>query len=352
MISADRPAAIIIRRPDDMHLHLRDGAMLLAVAGQSAWAGRAVVMPNLSPPVTTVAQALAYRQRILTALPPGAEFDPRMAVYLTERTPVDEIDRIADAPQIACVKYYPAGATTNAELGVGDWRRVIPLLERMAQRGVILSVHGEVSDADVDPFDRETLFVERILSPMMAQLPTLKIVLEHISSAAAATFVRQAPSTLAASVTPHHLSFNRSLWAGGRLNPHGYCHPVIKRESDRLALVAAVTGEDAPRFFLGTDSAPHPRSAKACDRAAAGVFSAPAALPLTAQVFAEAGALDKLSAFVGENGARFYGWSALSSRVTLAREAHRIADSVPVGDDPAQAVTPLCAGQTLNWRVL
>ena len=313
---------LTLPRPDDWHLHLRDGALLQAVLpATAAHFGRAIVMPNLRPPVRTGAEAAAYRQRILDALPAGADFTPLMTLYLTEQTDADDVVAAWQAGVIAAVKLYPAGATTNSDAGVRDVGHVLPVLGAMADAGVPLLVHGEVTDPRVDIFDREAAFIEQVLRPLRARLPGLRVVFEHITTAEGVAYVREsADGNVAATVTPHHLLINRNALFQGGLRPHYYCLPVAKREVHRLALVAAVTSGD-PRFFLGTDSAPHLDSAKESACGCAGIFSAPNALACTAQVFENAGALDHLEAFVSRSGPAFYRLPVSDAPLTLRRHA-------------------------------
>ncbi len=339
--------ALTLARPDDWHLHLRDGDALGAVLPHSARQfARALVMPNLRPPVTTTAQALAYRERIVAALPPGADFEPLMSLYLTDLTPPDEIARAREAGVVA-VKLYPAGATTNSDAGVTDLRRTNKTLEAMQRHGVLLLVHGEVTDPGVDVFDRERVFIDRTLAPLHRDFPGLKIVMEHITTRDAAQFVRDAGPTLAATITAHHLLYNRNAIFQGGLRPHWYCLPVLKREEHRLALVEAATSGD-PKFFLGTDSAPHAAHLKEHACGCAGCYTALSALELYAEAFDAAGALDKLEGFACWHGADFYGLPRNTGRVTLRREAWTLPESVPFG---AARLKPLCGGETLNWRL-
>ncbi len=338
---------LIINRPDDWHLHLRDGAAMAAVVGYSARQfARAVVMPNLSPPVTDVAAASAYRQRILDALPAGSKFEPLLSLYLTDNTAVDEVDRAADAPFVVGFKLYPAGATTNSDSGVTHIAGILPVLERMAQRGVVLQVHGEVTDPDIDVFDREAVFIEQILTPIQRELPELRIVLEHITTADAVDFVSASPAQVAATVTPQHLLFNRNELFRGGLRPHMYCLPVLKAEAHRAAVCAAATSGN-PKFFLGTDSAPHARRAKESACGCAGIFSAPVALEAYATAFERAGALDRLEGFASHNGADFYGLPRNKEKILLRREATSVPAELSFG---AERIVPLQAGEVLAWR--
>ncbi len=337
---------LTLTRPDDWHLHLRDGAALQAVVAHSARQfARAVVMPNLKPPVTSAAQALAYRQRIVRALPTGSRFEPLMTLYLTDHTSADEIARAHEAGVVA-VKLYPAGATTNSAAGVTDLRKTWPALQSMQRLGMPLLVHGEVTDADVDLFDREAVFIDRVLEPLRADFPQLKIVFEHITTRDAAQYVAEAGTHTAATITAHHLLFNRNAIFLGGLRPHYYCLPVLKREEHRLALVAAATG-GSPKFFLGTDSAPHGAHLKEHAAACAGCYTAFSALELYAQAFDEAGALDKLEGFASFFGADFYALPRNAGRVTLSRQPWALPETLPFGDGQLK---PLCGGETLAWR--
>ena len=337
-----------LTRPDDWHLHLRDGAMLAAVLAYTARQfARAIVMPNLKPPVAKVAQARAYRERILAALPRDADFEPLMTLYLTEAsTPAD----IAEARQcgfVHAVKYYPAGATTNAASGVTDMRRCYRVFEAMQEHGLPLLMHGEVTDPAVDIFDREAVFIERHLAPLRRDFPDLRMVLEHITTREAAQFVRDAPAHVGATITPQHLLMNRNAIFTGGLRPHHYCLPVLKREAHRRALVAAAICGD-PSFFLGTDSAPHPRHAKESDCGCAGIFSAHAALELYAEAFEAAQALNRLEAFASFHGADFYGLPRNTGSVILERQAWTVPREVDFGGVPG---VPLRAGESLAWRL-
>ena len=340
---------LTIIRPDDMHLHLRDGDALKAVAPYTArQMGRAVIMPNLKPPVTAVADALAYKERILAALPEGSRFEPLMTLYLTDQA-TPELVREAKAAGIVAFKLYPAGATTNSDSGVTDLFKLIPVLQEMARQGILFLVHGEVTDPDIDIFDREAAFIERVMKPVLAQVPDLKVVFEHITTAEAARLVLAAGDNVAASVTPQHLLLNRNDLLVGGVRPHHFCLPVLKRETHRQALVAAVTGEKSHKFFLGTDSAPHAQSAKENACGCAGMFSAMTAIELYAEVFEQAGALDKLQAFASQNGARFYGLPENSDTVTLVKEPQNIPASVPYG---SETLVPMRAGGQTAWRMI
>jgi dihydroorotase len=338
---------LTIARPDDWHLHLRDGAALAAVLPYTAAQfGRAIVMPNLRPPVTTTGQALAYRDRILAARPPGSDFEPLMTLYLTDRTPADEIRR-ARAAGVVAVKLYPAGATTHSDAGVTDLRRTYPALEAMQREGLRLCVHGEVTDPEVDVFDREAVFIDRVLQPLRRDFPALKIVFEHITTKEAAQYVAQAGEAVGATITAHHLLYSRNALFVGGLRPHYYCLPVLKRESHRQALLEAATSGSA-RFFLGTDSAPHAAALKEQSVCGAGCFTAPAALELYAEAFEQAGALDRLEGFASFHGADFYGLARHSTTVTLQRRPRALPETLPYGD---AVIKPLRAGETLNWSL-
>lgn len=338
-----------IRRPDDWHLHLRDGDLLRHVLPDTARQfARAIVMPNLKPPVTTVAAAAAYRERILAALPAPSSFEPLMTLYLTDNTGPDEIRRAAECEFVHAVKYYPAGATTNSDSGVTDLQRAYPAIEEMERAGVPLLLHGEVTDADIDVFDREAVFIERHLEPLQRRFPALRIVLEHVTTRHAVAFVRSAPAHVGATITAHHLLLNRNAMFAGGLRPHHFCLPVIKRESHRRALVdAAVSGD--PRFFLGTDSAPHPRGAKESDCGCAGIYSAPIALEIYAEVFEAAGALDRLEAFASLHGADFYGLPRNEDTITLVRQETAVPATIDCGDE---VVVPLRAGGSVAWSLM
>jgi dihydroorotase len=339
---------LVIRRPDDWHLHLRDGAALRAVLPfTAARFARAIVMPNLSPPLTTTELALAYRRRILEALPAGAQFEPLMTVYLTDRTPPEEVERARASGFVHGFKLYPAGATTHSHAGVSDVRRIEPVLSRMAELGMVLQVHGEVTDPAVDVFDREARFIERVLAPLAERLPTLRIVFEHITTRAALDFVLGGRSGIAATVTPQHLLMNRNALFSGGLRPHHYCLPVLKAEAERAALLAAVT-RGSPRLFLGTDSAPHARRAKEARVSCAGIFCAHAGIELYAEAFAAAGALERLEGFASLHGPDFYGLPRNTGSLTLTDEPWEVPAHYPFGDDE---LVPLRAGERVAWRL-
>ena len=340
--------ALVIRRPDDWHVHLRDAAALAAVLPfTAARFARAIVMPNLDPPVTTTEAALAYRERIRAALPTGAQFEPLMTLYLTDRTPVEEISRAKAAGGVLGCKLYPAGATTHSAAGVTDLRHLDAVFERMAEAGLVLQVHGEVTDPSVDVFEREPRFIDAVLAPLAERHPLLRIVFEHITTRAAAEFVLDAREGIAATLTPQHLLLNRNALFAGGLRPHHYCAPVLKAESERLALLDAVVG-GSPRLFLGTDSAPHARSAKEAARGCAGIFSAHAGIELYAEVFAAAGALEKLEAFASIHGADFYGLPRNGGTITLVPEPWEVPASYPFA---TEELVPLRAGERIAWRL-
>ncbi len=334
-----------LTRPDDWHLHLRDGDMLAAVLPDTARQfARAIVMPNLKPPVRTLADARAYRERILAALPAGMRFEPLMTLYLTDNTDPEDVAHAHASGIVKAVKYYPAGATTNSDSGVSDIRKVEGVLETLQAIGMPLLLHGEVTDPEVDIFDREAVFIDRVLTPLLRRLPRLKVVLEHITTRQAAEFVTQAPTNVAATITAHHLLYNRNAMFQGGMRPHYYCLPVLKRETHRHALVeAAISGN--PKFFLGTDSAPHARHAKEAACGCAGIYTAHAALELYAEAFELAGALERLEGFASFYGPDFYGLPRNTERVTLMRESN------PLAVEHVSGVLPLRAGETLNWRL-
>jgi len=349
MSTIESPDTITLIRPDDWHLHLRDGAHMASVLPHTARQfARAIVMPNLKPPVTTAADAAAYRDRILAALPEGMQFEPLMTLYLTDATSPDEIRRAQDTGFIHAVKLYPAGATTNSAAGVTDLRKCYKTLEVMQEVDMPLLVHGEVTNHDIDLFDREAVFIERVMRPLRRDFPELKIVFEHITTRDAAQYVAEAEGPIAATITAHHLLYNRNEIFKGGINPHYYCLPVLKREEHRLALVTAATSGDE-RFFLGTDSAPHAVHAKESACGCAGCYTALHAMELYATAFEQAGALDKLEAFASLNGPGFYGLPVNEGSITLKREAWTIPPSVPMGETQ---LVPLDAGQQLHWKML
>ncbi|WP_108663359.1 dihydroorotase [Acuticoccus kandeliae] len=336
---------IILHRPDDLHLHLRDGAILSAVAGQSADFARAIIMPNLVPPVTKADAIAAYRARIEAACPAGMAFEPLMTLYLTDDTTPEDIDAIEGVAVAA--KLYPAHATTNSASGVNDIEGLTPVLERMAERGILLLVHGEVTDHSVDIFDREAVFLERVLDPMRRRVPGLKVVLEHISSAVGVDYVKSAEAGLAGTITAHHLVIDRNDLLVGGIRPYNYCLPIVKRARDRVALVEAATGGDT-RFFFGSDSAPHTDPKKLGPCGAAGCFTAPVSLPILAHVFEEADRLDTLDPFLSRNGARFYGLPEAETTITLERCAPYALDPIETPEGPIAVFDP---GFALTWRL-
>jgi dihydroorotase len=346
-MSAATPDSLTLTRPDDWHLHVRDGTALQAVVPHTAAQfGRAIIMPNLKPPVTTAAQAQAYRERILAAVPAGMAFEPLMALYLTDNLPPDEIAR-ARAAGVVALKLYPAGATTNSDAGVTDIRKTYKTLEAMQREGLKLLVHGEVTSADIDLFDREAVFIDQVLIPLRRDFPELKIVMEHITTKEAAQYVAGAGAHTAATITAHHLLYNRNAIFLGGIRPHYYCLPVLKRETHRVALVqAATSGSD--RFFLGTDSAPHPAHLKEHAVGCAGCYTAHAAMELYAEAFEAAGALDKLEGFASFHGPDFYGLPRNAGTVTLKRQAWRVPETVPFGE---AELKPLRGGETLAWKL-
>jgi dihydroorotase len=338
--------SLTIRRPDDWHVHLRDGEMLRAVAPYTARQfARAIVMPNLVPPVTTVEAAAAYRDRIREWA--GPDFTPLMTCYLTDQADPNEIARGFEEGVWAACKLYPANATTNSAHGVTDMHNIYPALERMQEMGMVFCVHGEVTDPEVDVFDREAVFIDRVLTGLVRDFPGLKIVLEHITTAEAADFVRDAGPNVGATITPQHLHLNRNALFAGGLRPHAFCLPVVKREKHRLAIRAAAVSS-SPKFFLGTDSAPHPRHAKETGCGCAGIFNAPFALESYAKVFEDEGALDRLEAFASEHGARFYGLPLNAGTVTLERTPVKVPEHI--GGSDADLV-PFHAGEMLNWKL-
>ena len=340
---------ITLIKPDDFHLHLRDGAEMAGVVRDSARRfARAIIMPNLVPPVVSVKQALDYRRRILACLPDNSGFDPLMTLYLTDDTPRDEVDRVTETDEVYAFKYYPAGATTHSASGVTDIKKVMPLLEYMAQRDVPLLVHGEVTNADVDVYDREKVFIERVLAPLAEDIGSLRIVFEHVTTSDAVQFVTGASARVAATITPHHLMLNRNAMLSGGINPHHYCLPILKRERHRQALVAAAVSGN-PKFFLGTDSAPHPARSKEKPPCCAGIYNAYAAIELYASVFDSMNSMDTLEKFASRNGARFYGLPLNTQTITLRREGWRIPDSLSFADN---MLVPFQAGEVCQWKLL
>ena len=342
--------SLTLTRPDDWHLHLRDGAALAAVLPDTARRfARAIVMPNLKPPVTTVARAAAYRERILAAVPAGMAFEPLMTLYLTDDTTPEEISAARDSGFVHGVKLYPAGATTNSAAGVSDLRQCRATLSRMEALGVPLLMHGEVTDPAVDMFDREAVFIERVALPLQQDFPGLRLVFEHITTHEAAEFVTAAPAGVAATITAHHLLYNRNTLFQGGIRPHHYCLPLLKRERHRQALLAAATSGNA-KFFLGTDSAPHARSTKEAACGCAGCYTAHAGIELYAEAFAAAGALDRLEAFASHYGADFYGLPRNLGTIRLSEESWQVPAAQPfVEGDP---LVPLRAGETIAWRLV
>ena len=340
------PASLTITRPDDWHLHVRDGeALATVVPHTAAQFGRAIIMPNLRPPVTTAAQALAYKERILAAVPAGVSFEPLMTLYLTDNLPPEEIRRAKDAGVVAA-KLYPAGATTNSDAGVTDLRKTYATLEAMQKHGLLLLVHGEVTSPDIDLFDREAVFIDQQLIPLRRDFPELKIVFEHITTREAAQYVADADRFTGATITAHHLLYNRNAIFTGGIRPHYYCLPVLKREAHRLALVQAATS-DNPRFFLGTDSAPHPAHLKEHASGCAGCYTAHAAMELYAEAFDAAGAIDKLEAFASFNGPDFYDLPRNTGTLTLSRQSWTPPESFAFG---GAELKPLRSGEALPWK--
>ena len=339
---------LTIRRPDDWHLHFRDGATMRAVVPWTARQfARAIVMPNRAPPVTTTARAARYREQILAAVPAGPAFQPLMTLYLTDDSDADDLAAGFAAGVLTAAKLYPAGATTNSASGVTDVARIAGVLERMAQIGMPLCVHGEVTGADTDIFDREAVFIDRVLGPLVTRLPELKLIFEHVTTREAVQFVESAGANVAATITPHHLHLNRNALFAGGIRPHVYCLPVLKREVHRLALRAAATSGN-PKFFLGTDSAPHSRQIKESACGCAGIFNAPFALESYLEVFDEERALERFEGFASEHGARFYGLPLNTDTITLAREEVAVPGELDGGEG---AVVPFHAGETLRWRL-
>ena len=344
------PARMTLKRPDDWHVHFRDGAMLETVVPATARAfGRAIVMPNLVPPVTGIAEAEAYRARIAAAVPEGVAFKPLMTAYLTDQTDPDVLRRGAAAGVFSAVKLYPAGATTNSASGVTEIANAMPVLEVMQEIGLPLLIHGEVTDPDIDIFDREAVFIDRIMTPLLARLPGLKVVFEHVTTKEAVDFVAAGDAgRLAATITAHHLVINRTDLFRGGIRPHLYCLPIAKREVHRQALRRAAASGDA-RYFLGTDTAPHARHLKEAACGCAGVYSASVAMPVYAQMFEEMGALDQLEAFASLNGPRFYGLEANADSITLVKQPWTVPASIDAGENGE--LIPFMAGETLNWQL-
>lgn len=335
-------------RPDDWHLHIRDGEVMAAVLADTAkQMGRAIIMPNLKPPVTTVEAAAAYRDRILAALPQGSHFTPLMTLYLTNNTTAEEIHKVKASGFVHGLKLYPAGATTNSDAGVSSIDKAMPALEAMAELGVPLLVHGEVTDPAIDIFDREAVFIERVFEPLIRRLPSLRVIFEHITTKDAAEFVASAPSNVAATITAHHLLMNRNALFVGGIRPHHYCLPVLKRELHRQALVKAATS-GSPRFFLGTDSAPHAKHAKEAACGCAGMYTAHAAIELYAEAFEAVGALDKLEAFASFYGPDFYGLPRNTDTITLEKQSWEVPRVLAYGQDE---LVPLRAGEMIQWSL-
>ncbi len=337
---------LILTQPDDMHLHLRDGEALQAVLPYTArQMARAVIMPNLRPPVVNVNDALAYQKNIEAAIPENVNFAPLMTLYLTDKTTIQMVQE-AKLAGIVAFKLYPAGATTNSDSGVTNLQKLLPVLEAMAQQEILLLVHGEVTDAEIDVFDREAMFIERVLAPIMKQVPGLKVVFEHITTVEAADFVMSLGNNIAASVTPQHLLLNRNSLLVGGIHPHHYCLPVLKRETHREALVKAITGDKSHQFFLGTDSAPHAKHAKENACGCAGIFSAHIAIELYAEVFEKANALDKLEAFAAFNGPNFYGLPINTRKIKLIKQSQNIPEQIAYG---SEVLVPMRAGEQTEW---
>ncbi len=340
---------LTLTRPDDWHLHLRDGDLMASILPDTARQfARAIVMPNLRPPVTTTAQAVAYRERILKALPQGMKFEPLMTLYLTDNTSAKEIRKAKASGVVHAVKLYPAGATTNSDAGVTDLRKTYAALEEMQRCGMPFLVHGEVTNADIDIFDREAVFIERVMQPLLKDLPSLRVVFEHITTKDAAQFVTEAPDTIAATLTPQHLLYNRNAMLVGGIRPHFYCLPILKRETHREALVKAATSGNK-KFFLGTDSAPHAQHTKENACGCAGCYSAHNAIELYTEAFEAAGALDKLEAFASFYGADYYGLPRNKETITLRREEWQVPASVGFGE---HQLVPLRAGEMMKWKLV
>lgn len=341
--------SITLTTPDDWHLHLRDGNSLSVVVPHSAQQfARAIIMPNLTPPVTTVQQATQYRQRILDAVKPGQSFEPLMTLYLTDNMTIDEIHKAAQHPNIHAIKYYPAGATTNSDAGVTSIKKIKPLLEAMQKYQLPLLVHGEVTSSDVDVFDREAVFIDKVLQPIRLDFPELKIVFEHITTHQATQYVTHGNEYLAATITPHHLLYNRNELFKGGIRPHYYCLPILKRELHRQALIDAATS-DHPRFFLGTDSAPHSKSNKESACGCAGIYSAPSAIEFYASVFEQCNAMHRLEEFCSFRGADFYGLSRNTTTITLKKESWIIPEHY---DFLGETIIPMGAKETLSWKLI
>jgi dihydroorotase len=340
--------SLTLTRPDDFHLHLRDSAALASVVGDSARQfARAIIMPNLKIPITTVEMADNYRRRIMECLPDESDFQPLMTLYLTDNTVPEEIETVARSNFVHAVKYYPAGATTNSDHGVSKLEKTFPVLEAMSESSVPLLLHGEVTDPDVDVFDREQVFIDRVLSPLMTRFPNLKIVFEHITTKGAAEFIKQGPENIAATLTPQHLIYNRNAIFSSGLRPHHYCLPVLKREKHRQALLDALDSGHR-RFFLGTDSAPHARGDKESACGCAGIYSAHSAIELYASVFDELDKIENLEAFSSHNGADFYGLERNTEKIVLNKVDWRIPESLPFVESE---IIPFMAGETCHWKM-
>lgn len=341
--------SITLTRPDDWHLHLRDGVALESVVADTArQMGRAIIMPNLKPPVTVLEQALSYRERILAALPQGSQFEPLMTLYLTDRTTAEDIEQAWASGKVQAVKLYPAGATTNSDSGVTDLKHCDEAVATMARLGMPLLVHGEVTDHEIDIFDREKVFIDRVMKPLLSRHPELKVVFEHITTADAASFVAQAPANVGATITAHHLLYNRNHMLVGGIRPHYYCLPILKRERHREALIEAATSGNTS-FFLGTDSAPHARHDKESDCGCAGAYTALTAIELYATAFEQAGALDRLEGFASHHGPDFYGLPRNADRITLDKTEWQVPAELPFGE--GKSLVPLRAGETLGWKM-
>ncbi len=346
---ADMAMQLTITQPDDLHLHIRDHAMMaLALSHTARVFARAIIMPNLAAPITTTEAALAYRDNILVALPKDRNFNPLMTLYLTDNTPASEIEKIKSSAHVHAIKYYPAGATTNSDSGVSDLSKTYNVLEQMEKQDIPLLVHGEVTDPQVDIFDREKIFIDRHLTTLVNNFPSLRIVFEHITTKDAVDFVSESSENIGATITAHHLLLNRSDMLVGGIKPHLYCLPVLKRETHRASLLQAATSAN-PKFFLGTDSAPHPIKKKESACGCAGIYTAHAALELYAEVFEQEKALDKLEGFSSQFGADFYKLPRNTGKITLKKSPYTIPDSYPVEDD---AICPLRAGESVGWTVL
>ncbi len=340
----------VMTRPDDWHLHVRDGEALHAVLPHTVHQfRRAIIMPNLKPPIRVVKEAFAYRERIMMSVPKGSNFEPLMTLYLTDNTSPEEIVRAKKSGFIHAVKYYPAGATTNSDSGVTDIKKVYRALEAMEKHGVVLCVHGEVTDPDVDIFDREKVFISRILRDLMRDFPGLKVILEHVTTREGVDFVMESGPNIGATITAHHLLMNRNALFQGGIRPHNYCLPVAKHESHRLALIRAILSNN-PKFFLGTDSAPHAKHDKEKACGFAGCFTAHTAIELYAEAFEEIGALEKLEAFASFNGPDFYGLPRNTDAITLIKDPWRSAEELPFGED--QVVVPFRAGSMVQWKIV